>query len=47
MAELLIDAGADVGFVSKTGLRVIEYGILPGFYEITQLIYKRLSREQK
>ena len=45
MAELLIDAGANVGFVSKTGLRIIEYGILGGFYEITQLIFKRLSRE--
>ncbi len=43
----LIEAGADVGHVSKIGLRVIEYAILPGFYDICQLIYKKLTLEQK
>lgn len=34
VVEELIDAGADVATVSKIGLRVIEYAILPGFFDI-------------
>jgi ankyrin repeat protein len=47
IVEELIEAGADLGLVSKIGLRVIEYAILPGFYDICQLIYKKLTLEQK
>lgn len=47
IVEDLIDAGADLGQVSKIGLRIIEYAILPGFYDICQIIYKRLTLEQK
>uniref|UniRef100_A0A1J3JRM9 Uncharacterized protein n=1 Tax=Noccaea caerulescens TaxID=107243 RepID=A0A1J3JRM9_NOCCA len=43
----LLDAGADIGHVSKVGLRVIEYAILPGFYDICQLLFKQLTLEQK
>ena len=47
IVEQLIEAGADIGHVSKIGLRVIEYAILPGFYDICQIVYKKLTLEQK
>jgi ankyrin repeat protein len=44
VAEILIDAGANVAHVSKVGLRVIEYAILAGFYELAQLIFRKLPQ---
>ena len=39
VVKLLIENGADLGHISKASLRVIEYAILPGFYDIACLIY--------
>ena len=41
---MLIEAGANVGHVSKVGLRVIEYAVLAGFYELAQLVFSHLTR---
>jgi hypothetical protein len=44
---VLIEAGADAGYVSKIGLRVIEYAILAGFYDISQIVFRALTHEEK
>jgi hypothetical protein len=38
----LINAGANIAHISQTGFRVIEYAILPGFFEMAKIIYTKL-----
>lgn len=47
VVELLISENANVAHVSQIGLRVIEYAILAGFYEIARMIYRKLDRRDQ
>jgi len=39
MVRYLLARGANVNVVTPVGISTIEFAILPGFYEIAQLIY--------
>lgn len=43
----LINGGANIAHISQIGLRVIEYAILPGFFETAKTIYAKLERKDK
>ena len=39
LVKLLLEKGADPNYIDSLGLRTIDHAILPGFYEISQLLY--------
>lgn len=46
VVRYLLERGADVNTVAPVGLSTLEYAILPGFYEISLLIYERVKEKQ-
>ena len=43
IVEYLVNKGADVNFLATTSISVIEYAILPGYYEIALYLYERIK----
>ena len=41
--KYLVEKGADVDFMAKTGLSVIEYSILAGHYETSLFLFDRIK----
>ena len=45
LVKLLLEKGADPNYVDPLGLRTIDHAILPGFYEVSQLLYCELKEK--
>lgn len=46
IVKYLLERGADVNVVTPVGLSTLEYALLPGFYEISLLIYQRVKDKE-
>ena len=44
--KYLVTKGADVNFMAKTGLSVIEYAILPGYYELALFLFEKVKDKE-
>ena len=45
MVKLLLKKGADPNYVNKKNLSIIDYAILPGYYEIASLLYEEMKEK--
>ena len=46
IVRYLLEKGVDVNLETPVGLTTLEYALLPGFYEISLLIYERVKDKE-